>query len=201
MTYKTFTLAFFAALQATPSVALESTNPLLVENFTQVYETKNHAKARQVNIIVKYPKNWKAQEARSPVIVQKFNSTTPLDHPELQIQVRQIAIGLDSEESCRKATIEDMRKEMDTTGMRTTEIKKIEAKGRPAIQITNTATFKAGTLSVPMAIKHINICYRDKWVGLACSIGDFGGTEESALQRLNVFDKLCNNFFELAEIQ
>ncbi len=201
MIYKKFTLILFASLLATTTFALESTNPLLVENFTQVFETKNYTKARNVNLTVKYPKNWKAQEASSPLIVQKFNSTTPLDHPELQVQVRQIAIGFNSEEWCRKTTIDEIRKETETTVMKTVDIKKVEAKGRPAIQMTQTATFKSGAHSIPMAIKYLNICYQDKIVGLGCAIGDFGGTEESALRRLNVFDKLCNNFFELAEIQ
>jgi len=194
-------IAIFTATTAGTTLALEDTNPLKAENFTQVFEAKDHPKARRVNIIVKYPKGWKALEASSPLIVQKFNSTTPLDHPELQIQVSHVTIGLDIEESCRKSTIDEIRKGMETTGIKAVDIKKLEAKGRPAIQSTSTATVKSGTLSVPAAIRNLNICYRDKLIILGCFISDLGGTEESALQRLNVFDKLCNNFFEFADIQ
>lgn len=65
-----------------PGTAITSTTKELLSGEWQQYHLKGHPKAQDLNISLKFPKSWKAEEAERPHIVQKFtgpiaNGTSP----------------------------------------------------------------------------------------------------------------------------
>lgn len=118
---------------------IERPENLFDDGFTKEYSTRGHPKSEGVDLSIKYPASWTAEEGRRPNIVQKFTGESRHGTTMATILVREFPTDLSSDASASdfdKAILALDREEMYGSifpSAKVIETGKVRLAGEPAI--------------------------------------------------------------------
>ena len=171
-------------------------NSAVAQQFNQMFDTKNHPKAKGVWAQVKYPDGWAAKEVQGPSTLQMF--TGPHDGVNVQLQLLIRDFGVDIENECANNISEaEWNQSMSDRASNTvgTNSKKVKVDGKPGFTSDVTRPTQVADVKMSFAAKQLHICHKKTRILLSCGNTILEENIQKASQNLTKIESICKNYF------
>ena len=101
------------------------------QTFNAKFDSKNHPKAKNAWVVVKYPSSWQAREAERPNIVQKFTGDYKDVYTVLMLQVMDMKTPVENDCKNTKANEWAQFYEDKSAGISVENVKTITHENKP----------------------------------------------------------------------
>lgn len=147
------------------------------------YRTDGHSKSNGINLTIKYPSGWSAQEGARPHVVQKFVSPDGKTYAMILIQDLGLPAGTPiSQEELEQFFTPPELKGMVPDGMQFINAQKTAMEGLPAGILEYKATMQRAGISVDQQVWSLNFIYDKSFIQLQFTVGGVSGSIDTAAQ-------------------
>ena len=182
---KIFILSIYVTFLFFPQIAQcqSSDTKALIENKTEKFYTKGHAKAKGINISIEYPSSWKGAEGERPNIVQKFSA----DASDGITKGCMIAINdmpkilslLPAEDLSKEAFSEQALQDMIPPEAVFIDGKQTKYDGQIGAWIVYSMNMERAGMAVKMYTLQQMFIYAGKMINVQCSVGGLAQMEDN----------------------
>lgn len=161
------------------------------------FDSRGHAKARDLSVTVRYPQGWRAQEGDRPHIVQVFSGKQAGVDATLMLQIR--GSGNDIESECNYSTAAEWGKALagSAPGTQVRNGRKIFHETQPGFVLDIEQPAERGGFAGYSAQRVMGVCYRKTLIMLWCGTGDVGPEAAArSREKLTTLAPLCTRFFD-----
>jgi len=165
------------------------------------YFTKEHSKAKGINISIEYPQSWTASEGERPSIVQKFSADASDGRTKgCIILIKDMPKNLSTipnEEISKEAFSEQSLKDMIPPGATFVNGQPTKYDGQPGAWIVYSIDMERAGMTVRMHTLQQIFIYKGKMIIIQCSVGGLlqpdDGLNSLFVQYLPLFQQIGNS--------
>jgi hypothetical protein len=155
------------------------------------YSTKDHPKAKGINITVEYPSHWKLSEGERPNIVQKFSGDASDGITRMFLilikEMPEITSSMPAEDIANEVFSQDALKEIVPPGGKFIKGEQTKYDGQPgAWAIFSINSQRAGMTAKMYSLQHMFI-YNGKMVSIQCMVGGLEQMSDDLYREFNSY--------------
>lgn len=160
------------------------------------YFSKEHPKSFDLNVEIKYPSDWQAQEGLRPHVVQKFVSEKGKGLEICLLLIQELPTSLSKDECIELSKdVNGIKEGLKELNAKNIKIIPTFYSGIPGNLIEFIAKVEQAGIHTYMNAIHHTLYFKNKSIALQCMVGDT--TENKAIQRMaktyNLFRSMGND--------
>lgn len=182
-----------------PGAPITATAKTLLSGEWQEYHLEGHPKAQGLNISLKYPQSWKAQEAERPHIVQKFTGQVEAgSSPSCMIIIQSIPpwAGLLVQGQIADETLAENLRDMLPDGAALIDSGQTKLDGEPCVWLKYSYELERAGFRLRTYMLQYMLFYQGSMVAIDCGVGGLADDEilkDAFKSHLPVFQMIANS--------